>query len=139
MKLKTIFMMSCLMVMGVVVTNSAFGLPQFKKAFDLRYVKPAGNQGMKAAFKKQSCNTCHIKGKKKNVNNPYGEELGKLIPGNAKKRIKAAKTMGGKPAQKAEKDKVLKELEAAFDAVEKMKDAKGEIYGEKIKAGKLPN
>ncbi len=116
---------------------SAQALPQFKKAFQDKYVAK-DNEEYAAKYKKAGCNTCHVKGEKKTVRNEYGEELSKLIEGNAGQRIKDA----GKESpdkKKAETETVLKELDTAFDKVAKMKTKAGPTYGDKIKEGMLPN
>ncbi len=118
--------------------RSALALAPFKKAFQKRYVDPSDSEAFKAAFKKASCNTCHVKGKKKDVRNPYGDELAKLIEGDANARIKAAAKEGGSEGRKAETEKILKELEAAFAKVETLKSPTGETFGDRLKNGLLP-
>jgi hypothetical protein len=110
----------------------------FKKAFDAKYVKESGNDDFKAAFRKSSCNVCHIKGKKKDWLNAYGLELAKVIPGNVKQRIDAAKKIG-KEECKAEKAKVNDELQQAFDVVGKLKSAAGISYQEMFQTHTLPS
>ncbi len=116
---------------------SAQALAPFKKAFQEKYVDKSEHEDLKASFKKASCNTCHVKGEAKEKRNDYGEELSKLIEGDANQRIKTAREAGSE-AGKAETDKVLKELDKAFDAVAK-KESKSKIkYGDLLKEGKLP-
>lgn len=131
-----------LVVLGLVaavslVSSTSLALSPFKKAFDEKYVKTSGNADYQAAFKKTSCNTCHVKGKKKDFVNAYGWELAELIEGSAKDRIDAAKKEGS-DAKKAEEEKVLKELVAALKKVEAIKSPSGETYGELFKAHGLP-
>lgn len=124
----------CLSTMIAFSNGLVFGLPPFKKAFDKKYVKNSDNADFKAAFKKQGCNVCHIKGEKKDKNNPYGKELAKLIEGNAKQRTKEASD-----DEKANvKKQILKELAEAFSKVEKIKNEDDEAFGDRIKSGKLP-
>ena len=104
---------------------------------DEKYVKKSKNTQFKADFKKAACYTCHVKGKKKDVNNPYGKALAKLIEGNANARKKAA-TKESPEKGKAMKATILKELEAAFTKVEKLKSKAGTPYGKLLKEGKLP-
>ncbi|MCR9119481.1 MAG: hypothetical protein NXI22_21320, partial [bacterium] len=78
-------------------------------------------------------NTCHVKGAKKNVRNAYGEELAKLIEGNAAQRIKAPGA--NKNAIKAA---INKEADKAMKKVETMDAPGGGTYGDLFKAGKLP-
>ena len=131
------FVTLCLLSVAVIswITPTAQALAPFKKAFQQKYVDD-GDDALKAAFKKASCNTCHVKGKKKDERNTYGDELAKLIEGDAQSRIKAAGKNGAE-ARKAETQKILAELDKALDEVAK-KDAVDGTYGERIKAGKLP-
>lgn len=119
-------------------SSNVQALPPFKKAFSEKYVKTSDNADFQAAAKKASCNACHVKGEKKNVQNNYGTALNKLIEGDAKDRIAAA-GKNGADAKKAETAKIMKELEAAFKKVEAMKSASGKTYGEILKSGNLPD
>ena len=110
---------------GISIAPSANALPDFKKEFQKKYIND-GSDELKAAFKKSSCNTCHIKGKKKTEVNNYGAEIAKLVEGSAKKRLKT------------EKEEVLKEFKKALDEVAKKKNDDDETYGDRLKAGKLP-
>ena len=126
------------------LAQSALALPAFKKEFKKQYIDTSSSEDFKAVAKKASCNVCHVKGEKKNVNNDYGMELAKLIEGNSKERLKAAKEEDKAKgedvtaASDAEKDKIKKELLAAFKKVEGMKSKSGTPYGELIQSGKLP-
>lgn len=129
----------CLTLVAIAVAASAslqpaLALPPFKKQFQEKYVDDA-DDAMKDAFKKASCNTCHVKGEEKDVQNAYAMELAKLIEGNAKERLAEAKKNG---TDDSEKEAIAKELEEAFKKVEEMKSPSGEKYGELLKAGKLP-
>lgn len=120
------------------LTAQAKAIAPFKKAFQQKYVDTSDSEEFKGAFKKASCNTCHVKGEKKDKRNAYGEELAKLIEGDANQRIKDARKEGGSAAAKKETEKVVKELEKAFEEVAKMKSESGQSYGEIIESGKLP-
>lgn len=118
-------------------TTSAHALPPFKKAFEEKYVKASENDDLKAAFKTESCNVCHVKGKKKNVQNRYGHEIHEVL----EDMLKEAKiTKGPKDlAKDADGKKQLMEmLGKAFDAVAKKKAKNGTTYEEILKGGKLP-
>ena len=118
-------------------TNTCDALGPFKKAFDKAYVKSTDDAAFKARFKKASCNTCHVKGKKKDWLNGYGLELAKRIPDNAKERLEKAKSTGA-DAKKAENEKLLKELRKAFNQTESAKTASGELFGRLLKEHRLP-
>ena len=129
-----------LLITAVVVlsTTSAYALPPFKGAFDEKYVKKSDSEDLKAAFKAQSCNVCHVKGKKKNVQNRYGHELHEVL----EDMLKEAKIEKGPKdlAKDAEgKKQLLEMLGKAFDAVAKMKAKNGTTYGEILKGGQLPS
>jgi len=120
------------------ISPKAEAIAPFKKAFQQKYVDSSDDDAFKQAFKKTSCNTCHVKGEKKPVRNAYGDELAKIIDGNANERIKAAGKEGGSDGRKAETAKVLIELDVAFGKVEKVKSPSGQAYGEMLKNGELP-
>lgn len=126
-------------VCGAVVVCLAAGpvsaLPQFKKDFADKYVEGSNDAAFEETVKKAGCNVCHVKGEGKEVRNAYGEELAKLIPGDAKDRLAKAKENG---TEDAEKEKLNKELAEAFKKVESMKSPSGPTYGELLKAHKLP-
>ncbi|MDP7019951.1 MAG: hypothetical protein QGG36_29405, partial [Pirellulaceae bacterium] len=105
--------------------------------FDEKYVKNSGNDDFKAAYKKASCNVCHVKGKKKDWVNAYGLELAELIPGNAKQRLADAKKKGTEE-RAAENEKLVKELLAAFGKVAEKKSPGGKTYAEMFKSHELP-
>ena len=134
------FLLVCIACSATVtlISPNANAIAPFKKAFQKKYVDPSDNESFQDAFKKASCNSCHVKGEKKTVRNSYGDELAKLIDGDANARIKAAGKEGGSAARKSETEKVLQELEKAFDEVAKKKNKNGETYGEQLKQGKLP-
>lgn len=125
------------------ISSPAMALTPFKTAFKKKYADKHPETKFKDAVKKASCSVCHIpeakkKGKIEDHLNPYGQELAKIITGNAKQRIADARKEGGKDAEKAEKEKVAKELEKAFEEVAKKKSKSGDTFGALIKAGKLP-
>ena len=127
-------------VVAVSSTQSAHALPPFKKAFSEKYASKHKSKEFQSAVKKASCNVCHVKGAKKNVQNEYGKLLNKLIPGDAKKRETEAKAKGGDAEKKKEQAKILLELSKAFDKTFDLKSesGKGPKFGELIKEGKLP-
>jgi hypothetical protein len=131
---------SCLILLCTSVamlTGTATAMSPFKKAFDTKFVKNSESDEYKAAFRKSSCYTCHVKGKKKDWLNAYGLELAKLVPGNVKQRLDEAKERGDDD-RKAEDDKVGKELLAAFKEAGRLKSPSGEVYDDLFEAHKLP-
>ena len=132
-----------ILVAGITLTTALFlcvnptnAMTEFKKAFGDTYVKPKKNEEFTELVRKAGCYVCHVKGQKeKTPQNPFGKELNKLIEGSAKERKAKAKEAGTSAEEKA---KLLKELDAAFKKVEKMKSPSGEIYGDLLKNFKLP-
>jgi hypothetical protein len=118
--------------------QDSVALTSFKKTFHEAYIKECGDEALEKDFKKNSCNVCHVKGKKRDMVNAYGMELAKLIPGNAKQRIDDAKEISAE-AKEAEEAKVLKELKAALKKLEAVKLPTGETYGELLKSHQLPS
>jgi cytochrome c553 len=127
----------CWLPLWLVVANAAFANSPFKKVFDERYVKDSGNEEFQAAFRKDGCYVCHVKDKKKDIVNHYGNELAKLIPGNVEQRLDEARK-GGRAARDAEEEKVLKELAEAMQKVEEIESPSGVTYGELFKSHQLP-
>ena len=123
-----------LLVCGL-FTSKSDALPDFKKAFEEKYVKPANDPQFTKLVKTTNCNVCHVKGEEKTVRNAYGEALEKLVNGNAKQRLDAAKKAG---AEAAEKAKLMNEFDAALTKTEADKSAGGVTYGELLKQHKLP-
>jgi len=119
------------------IPQLAFATSPFKKAFDEQYVKDSGNEEFQTAFRMDGCYVCHVKEKKKDVVNHYGNELGKLIPGNVQERLDEARK-GRRDAKAAEEEKVLKELVEAMKKVEEIKSPSGVTYGELFKSHQLP-
>ena len=114
--------------------QQASGLAPFKVAFGKKYTDKNKNEVFYKTVRKAGCNVCHVKGEEKTERNAYGEELAKLIQGDAKERLGEAAD-----DQKNEvKEQLLKELDAAFDTVAKMKNKDDETYGERIQEGQLP-
>ena len=123
------------------ISNSAYALAEFKKEFKTKYIDTHKDEAFKKLAGKQSCNVCHVKKKPKKVENlnEYGKQLSKLIEGNANQRKKDARKKDGSEGAKAEKEKLIKEVQAAFDKVAKLKSEAGDTFGDRIKNGLLPS
>jgi cytochrome c553 len=144
MKNRLIVVTCVAVVVSILGVSTTSAMTKFNKAFEAKYVKDSDSDDLKAAYKTAKCYTCHIKGEKsKEVRNAYGDALAELIPGDVKARLKAASDAGAtkeesKELKSAEEDKILKELEEAFDKAEEIASPTGDTFGERIKAGKLP-
>jgi hypothetical protein len=124
-------------VAGNLLVSPASALPQFKKAFEEKYVTNSSSDEFKAAFKAAGCNVCHVKGAMdKKSRNAYGVALAKVTGGHAKKDLDALS--GDEDGKKAKLAEILKKLDDAFSKVEGQKSASGKTYGDLINAGKLP-
>ncbi len=89
--------------------------PNYKKAWDKKYVEGNDNEGFVTAAKEAKCNVCH-QGKSKKMRNDYGAALSEML--------------------KKEKDD--EKIMEAFTKAEAMKGKGGETFGKMIEAGKLP-
>lgn len=132
------------MLIGAVAmsaSSKAYALTEFKKEFQIKYLDSHKDDAFKTMAKKQSCKVCHVDKKKKAVENlnEYGRHLSKLVEGNANQRKKDARKSGGREAEAAEKEKLIKEIRKAFDEVAKMKSEEGDLFGDRIKNSKLPS
>ncbi|MFV1967701.1 MAG: hypothetical protein ACC628_19905 [Pirellulaceae bacterium] len=138
MKCRGLAVVSLGMIFVFLAARDLVALNVFKKTFDEVYVKESGDEAFKERFKKNGCNVCHVKGRKRDVVNAYGMGLAKLIPGNAKQRIANAKGVSSE-AKDAEEATLINELKAALKKVEGTKLPTGETYGEMLESHQLPS
>jgi hypothetical protein len=122
---KSVTWLGCAIVAGLLVglaVRSAQAVPEFKKAWDEKYVGDKSTDAQKTlegSAKTAGCNVCHdAKSKSKKDRNAYGNAIHDL--GLHKKDKK----------DKEKIEKVFKEAEAKKNG--------SESYGDRIKAGKLP-
>jgi hypothetical protein len=131
--------MAAMFLVSSLFVSPAKALPDFKKAFEAKYVTNSNSEDLKEAFKAAGCNVCHVKGNNnKKARNPYGAALSKITGGHVAADLKSAKDTGGDDARAAKLKEILKTLDGAFDKVEAQKSASGQTYGEMLKGGKLP-
>ncbi len=121
----------------ILSSNAALAIAPYKKVFDAAYVKTSENAEFQAAFKKASCYTCHVKGKKKDYLNAYGLKLAEFVEGNAKDQIDEAKKKG-KDQKKAKEEELAKAFGPVMKKVEAEKSPNGKTYAEMFKALTLP-
>lgn len=112
----------------VVLVSAAHAQPPFFEKFQDMYGRNAPPD-FQEKIKAMKCNICHVKDEPKKVHNEYGEALKKA--GLSKQQAKDLKD----PAKAAQANK---DIEEAFKKVEEQKNSKGEKFGDRIKAGKLP-
>lgn len=95
-----------------------------------------------AALKKSRCDTCHIKGKKKSICNPFGTELSRWLQAELKMETEeitsAMKTSAPEAVRQQVQSAFYKSLDKSLKARVKPKDKKSETFGERIKRGDLP-
>ena len=125
-------LVACLIAAGVAfsLTNSAYAIKPFGDQFTKTYVtdNKSAPEGFEALVKAAKCGVCH--GKSKKMRNDYATELSKLLDRKAPEFKTAAIKADPKPAEKL--------IVEAFEKVAKMKNKDGDVYGDLIKAGKLP-
>lgn len=113
--------------MVLALNANVFAIPAFKKAWDTHYVEGNANADFVVAVEEAKCNVCHY-GKSKKNRNDYGQALHEFLE---KDNYKASRV-------KEEPEKVQAEILEAFQKVEAMKGSDETLFGEKLKAGKLP-
>ena len=111
--------------------------PAFKKQFDTKYMKDKSSALVKA-WKRSSCNACHIGGIKDRKNrNSFGEALAKLL----NKKDSDALSFKNRRKNPAAAEAAAKKVQDAFTTVEKLpsdpKDKTSATFGALIKTGKL--
>lgn len=85
---------------------------------------------------KSKCDTCHKPGADKKARGHGLNDFGKAVHDNFKHRdFTAADKAKSDPAEAAKAKKLIAD---ALVAAEALKNADGQVYGELIKAGKLP-
>lgn len=121
------------------IVPSATAIAPFRKAFVDKYAQELQNPVFADAVKKAGCNVCHQPNEDndKGLRNAYGEELAKLVPGNANQRINAARE-NGTAAQRDETEKVLAEFAEALGKVEALPAPAGGTFLQRIQGGNLP-
>lgn len=132
---RIVFLLTAALIFLGNMSGNVSGLPEFRKAFLEKYAGPDASPEYRTMVRKANCNVCHVPNQPRKEHNAYGEELRKLIPGDAQERKKEARKEG---RQKEEAQKLISELREAFEKVAAMKNEEGETYGDRIKAGKLP-
>jgi hypothetical protein len=106
------------------------------------FVSPAAREEFVAALKKARCSACHQKGEAKEVRNPFGAELSKLLQKRLKMDSEAITAAVRSSAPDDVRQKVQKALYECFDKVLEMpvdpKGDKADTYGARVKKGELP-
>ena len=108
------------------VSSKCYALPPFYEVFKEKYGEGDAEPALKRSIESAKCGVCHAAPKP--ALNDYGTATGILL-------VKAAF-----PAvrRKSEPDQVKREILDALKKVEAAKNMKGETYGARLKAGKLP-
>jgi len=112
-------------------------------AFTFLVVPVQGQSKLGKTFKKKynlrtvTCNACHVKGEEKDVLNPFGKKIDKLIEGmNVTERLEAAKELEIEEQDLVEEE-IAKEFLEALKKLDSMKTPCGKTYAEVIAAGKI--
>jgi hypothetical protein len=119
--LPVLFCMTIILFTTVAKAERPFG-SAMKKHYRLRSV---------------SCYTCHVKGEEKEVVNPFGKTVGKLIDDKKfGEKIAIVKEASLKERLKVNEE-VEKEFIAALKKLDKLKSPSGKTYAEAITAGEI--
>lgn len=112
------------------VTSPAMAISAFSKEWKSAYLSGDDvSPDFVKTGRKAGCYVCHVKGKKKDeARNEYGEAVHKFLK---------AKDFP-KEFLKAEPEKAKKMIAEGFKKAAELKSKDGDVFGEKIKAGKLP-
>ena len=106
------------------------------------FASPAAREAFVANLKKVTCFTCHQKGQAKEIRNPFGAELSKLLRKQLKMDGEAITAAVKSSAPEDVQQKVQAGLYECFDkALEMPVDPKGDkadTYAARVKKGELP-
>ena len=102
----------------------------------------AAKEKLIAAAKKQRCNVCHLKGKKKAERNEFGMRLSKALQAELKFGGKAITDALKSSAPEETREKVTKAFYTCLDKSLKEHvtegDESSETFGDRVKRGELP-
>lgn len=116
----------------------AFALPPLPKYVQEHYASSPEYAKFAETFAglKSKCDTCHKPGADKKAKGHGLNDFGKAVHDNFKHRdFTAADKAKSEPAEAAKAKKLIAD---ALAAAESLKNTDGQVYGELIKAGKLP-
>lgn len=108
-------------------------------------VAPVHGQGKLGTFFKKrytlrsvTCSACHMKEKEKDVLNPFGKKIAKVLEGkNVTERFEAAKELEYEEDREEAEDQIAKVVFEALKKLDIMKAPSGKTYAEAIRAGEL--
>lgn len=100
----------------------------FGTEFTKRYVTKDTPEEWQKAVKKAKCYLCHVKGKRKELCNTYGDALSRFLDPKKYEKDRC----------KNEPDAVAQEIQTALEKVEAEKSPRGVTYGELFKSRELP-
>jgi len=108
-------------------------------------VTPVHGQGKLGTFFKKkytlrsvTCNACHVKEEEKDVLNPFGKKVAKVLKGkNIAERIEAAKKLEYEEDREEAEDQIAKVVFEALKKLDTMKTPNGKTYAEVISAGEI--
>lgn len=108
-------------------------------------VTPVHGQGKLGTFFKKkytlrsvSCNACHVKDEEKDVLNPFGKKVAKVLEGkNVTERIEAAKELEYEEDREEAQEQIQDMVFEALKKLDTMKTPSGKTYAEVILAGEI--
>ncbi len=106
------------------------------------FSSPAAQKEFVAAVKKARCNTCHIKGEKKPIRNPFGATLSQALQAQLQMNGKAITAALKNSAPSDVKQKVQEAFYSCLDkALSSPSDPESKAsatFGDRLQEGKLP-
>jgi len=108
-------------------------------------VAPVHGQGKLGTFFKKrytlrsvTCNACHVKDEEKDVLNPFGKKVAKVLEGkNVTERIEAARELEYEEDREEAEDQIAKVVFEALKKLDIMKAPSGKTYAKAIRAGEV--
>ena len=108
-------------------------------------VTPVHGQGKLGKFFKKkytlrsvTCYACHVKDEEKDVLNPFGKKIAKVLEGkNVTERIEAAKELEEEEEREEAADQIAKVVFEALKKLDAMKTPGGKTYAQAILAGEI--
>ena len=125
--------LGCLMLMAM----PAMAITEFNKQWKAKFLSEDASAEFKRAAKKAGCNVCHVKGKKKDVVNSFGKEVGELVKDmDITQRIEKVKKED-KEVRDAVREELTAEFDKILDVLGKKEAPSGKTYAEAIAAGEV--
>ncbi|OYP28975.1 hypothetical protein [Rhodopirellula sp. MGV] len=111
------------------LASPALATSDFNKMWKEKYISgDDANEDLKKTARKHGCYICHVSGEKKDVRNEYGKAVHKYLKAED----------FPKDWIKDNPEEARKKIFAGLDEAAKEKSKDGDLFGDKMKAGKVP-